>query len=182
MSELVTPYYKDQLLKKHAKQPWGGAGKSWIPLLEKHLDMARVETSLDFGCGRHTYKQAMTELHPHIQVTEYDPGVAGYDALPQGEFDLVVCTDVMEHVEKEYTAATLVALRDYTKRVILFNIETNQCSSTLPDGRNTHINLRHVDEWTLLLNAVFKTAEKRPEFKMQIIERKGRLVCFLHRL
>lgn len=188
MTELITPEYQEQLRIKHAKKPWGGGGKSWIPTLEKELNIGEASLVLDYGCGRHTFKEEMAALHPDVEVHEYDPGVPGFDVLPAlpqkgGVYDVVVCTDVMEHVEDQFTMATLVTIRDLTGSCVLFNIVTTPCSSTLPDGRNTHINLKPVSEWLFLIALVFKCGSQdvNPQFRVKILEQGGRLVCILRR-
>lgn len=176
---LITPEYKEQLVLKHTKKPWGGGGKSWVPLLEKEVNIGAASLVLDYGCGRHTFKEAMTELYPSVIVDEYDPGVPGFDELPKDSYrvyDVVVCTDVMEHVEEQFTTTTLMTIRDLTRCVAFFNIVTTPCSSTLPDGRNTHINLKSVDDWMLELEGVFHSGDG---WDYQILERKGRLVCII---
>lgn len=182
--KLITDEYQSLLRQKHIAKPWGGSGKSWIPTLEKFVfSHTRIGSALDFGCGRHTFKEAMGELHPTVAVSEYDPGVPGFDALPGGQFDLVVCTDVMEHVEDKFTVDTLELIRALTRKVVLFNIVTTPCRSTLPDGRNTHINLKKSDEWIRILGEVFGFGlpEHYSPFSCTLIESGSRVVCVLWR-
>ena len=99
--KLLSDKYKALLVEKHTKRPWGGGGASWLPHVEEFFETGKINTVLDYGCGRHTFKQAMAKKWPNIEVREYDPGVPGFDALPEPA-DFVLCTDVLEHIEAEY--------------------------------------------------------------------------------
>jgi hypothetical protein len=154
---MITREYKEQLVLKHQKNPWGGGGKSWVPLLDKELNIGQASSILDFGCGRHTFKEEMNKRFPRVEVHEYDPGVLGFDTPPQPghKYDVIVCTDVMEHVEDEFTIDTLKLIESCVGVHVFFNIVTTPCSSTLPDGRNTHINLKTSEEWQRILRKIF---------------------------
>jgi hypothetical protein len=149
MEGLISDEYKALLQAKHAAKPWGGAGKSWVPHIAPLLNRFPAGSSvLDFGCGRGTFKTAMLELRPDLEILEYDPGVAGKDVLPRFPVTYVVCTDVMEHVEGDKVEMTLRLLDFLARDGIFFNIDTALSKSFLPDGRNTHITI-HPAEWWL---------------------------------
>jgi hypothetical protein len=147
LTALLSKGYRALLQQKHAARPWGGTGELWAPVIAP-LFTAKddVVTVLDFGCGRGTFKPAFLALRPGAIVDEYDPGVKGKDVLPPGRYDLVVCTDVMEHVEEEYVPAALQTIHDLTARWVFFNIVLELAGSKLPDGRNTHITIQP-DRW-----------------------------------
>jgi hypothetical protein len=154
MADLISDNYKRLLQTKHEGKPWGGAGKSWVPTilpLLNHFEPGPI-TILDFGCGRGTFKPAIEPLHPDVVVTEYDPGVAGKDTLPMKPVDLVVCTDVMEHVEEKYVVDTLRTINWLAIHGVFFNIDTALSKSFLPDGRNTHITIKPAKWWREMLD------------------------------
>lgn len=152
MANLISPEYKALLQEKHAKKPWGGAGKSWVPHIAPLLNrFPSPVTILDYGCGRGTFKPEMLKLLPDAIITEYDPGVAGKDVLDMTPVDYVVCTDVLEHVEEGYVPATLDMLHHLAKGGIFLNIDTAESRSFLPDGRNTHITIKSHYWWNDML-------------------------------
>ena len=59
--------------------------------------------------------------------------------------DMVVCTDVLEHVEPAKLDAVLDHIWRLTGRVAYFVIDTRPANAILPDGRNAHLSLH--DHW-----------------------------------
>lgn len=172
MEALISDEYKALLAKKHADKPWGGAGKSWAPIIAPILNHFNEGfTILDYGCGRGTFKPAMEVLRPDSIITEYDPGVAGKDILSWTPVDYIVCTDVMEHVEQQFVPKTLSTLNFLAVHGIFFNIDVALSKSFLPDGRNTHITIKPTTWWKEQLNGNF------PGMKWTVLEEtKSRLV------
>lgn len=106
------------------------------------------ETILDYGCARrrlrHTLSQGADELLPFL--SEYDPGVPGKDSPPEPA-DIVVCTDVLEHVETECLDDVLAHIKSLTKRIALVVISTKPSDMTLPDGTAQHKLVMTRDWW-----------------------------------
>lgn len=102
-------------------------------------------TILDYGCGGGTLAVALKN-QPYIHVYEYDPAVPGKDHKPQSA-DVVVCTDVMEHVEPEYVNLVIDHVLSLAERAAFFVISTIPSSKSLSDGRNAHLSVHTADEW-----------------------------------
>lgn len=167
--DLLTPEYKQQLQLKHATSPWGGGGWTWIPdvarLIVKHK--LRSPSVLEYGSGRRTFARTMEWAMPHVRVYEYDPGVPELDRLPDSDlqFDLVLCTDVMEHVEEQFVVPTLNRLFHYTRHAAIFNIACNPAKSLLPDGRNAHITVKPSAWWRERIERLWPDIEVRNDHK-----------------
>ena len=85
------------------------------------------------NCG----KGALANKLP-FPIWEYDPAIPGKDAVPRPA-DLVICTDVLEHVEPAMLDNTLRDLSRCVLKAGYFVIHTGAAKKTLPDGRNTHL-------------------------------------------
>ena len=103
---------------------------------------------LDYGCG----KGALAEAIPGI--IGYDPAVEKFSALPSPA-DLVVCRDVMEHVEDECIESVLEHIRMLTIKAAYFVVPCRPTTEHLPDGRNTHISIHAPDWWREKLDRRF---------------------------
>jgi hypothetical protein len=149
--DLLTPEYKSQLVQKHQTSPWGGAGWSWIPEIAKLIVRHKLKspTVLEYGSGRRTFAKTMAWAMPHVRIHEYDPGVPEIDVLPLSGsvFDLVLNTDVMEHVEEQFVEQTFDRLYGYCGYAAVFNIACTPSKSTLPNGKNAHVTVRPPAWW-----------------------------------
>lgn len=170
--KLMSDEYRALLRQKHAEKPWGGTGHSWVQHVSTYLDLFEGPPSiLDYGCGRGTFKRAMEELEPEIRVDEYDPGIPEKSELPTPH-DIVVCTDVLEHVEEEFVNTTLRFMADITKKVCFMVIACELSKSLLPDGRNAHICVQPAEWWIDQVKLAFKD-----RFEFRVLERKrGRTI------
>lgn len=105
---------------------------------------------LDYGSSWGSLERSIRDhylLPECIKFINYDPFVLGKDQAPVGKFHIVVCNDVLEHVEPECTYAVLDHLQELTGRIIFLSIGITPALKTLPDGRNAHINLRDAEWW-----------------------------------
>ena len=77
----------------------------------------------------------------------YDPGVPEYADLPKPS-QMVVCIDVLEHIEPELLDNVLDHLEELTEEVLFATIHTEPAGKVLPDGRNAHL-IQKPPEWWL---------------------------------
>jgi hypothetical protein len=143
LDDLCSLKYRHELQRVHEKQVWGQRGDrhagdvhrliSMIHEMKPNTELAKV-TVLDYGCGQGALKKA---LHPH-RVQEYDPGVRGKDILPK-PCDLVVCTDVLEHVEPKSIIKVIDHIYKLTGYAAYLVIATRPANLVLPSGRNAHL-------------------------------------------
>jgi uncharacterized Rossmann fold enzyme len=118
---------------------------------------------LDYGCGKETLRSAIELSFPEVSgitYRGYDPSIPGKDGTPEPA-ELVVCTDVMEHVEPECVEAVIRHLHDLTKQVCIVDVYLQPAIKTLPDGRNAHICLRDKDWWKSYFSKYFVVIEQQ---------------------
>lgn len=155
--QLISDDYREQQIKLHEglvidgrQTIYGGAAKHYAPLVAQMIAKLEPSHVLDYGCGRHlVLPQALKELgvrHP-FKYQAYDPAVERFagDPVPA---ELVVCIDVLEHIEEDCIDGVLDHLCRLTEAVGLFTIDTGPAMKSLPDGRNAHI-LQRPPEWWL---------------------------------
>jgi 2-polyprenyl-3-methyl-5-hydroxy-6-metoxy-1,4-benzoquinol methylase len=144
----ISEEYKllNQQLHKE-REDYGVSGHKYanhIIDMEKH---AGIKTVLDYGCGKGTLRSALIGKGSKLEITNYDPCIPEHSTKPTGKFDIVVCTDVIEHIEPEFTDDVLYDIHDYAEKFVVLAISTVPAQKKLPDGRNTHINLRGPNFW-----------------------------------
>lgn len=115
---------------------------------------------LDFGCGRsdlvaHFWKDGQR------RVCKFDPAIPQYEQMPADEFDLVLCTDVMEHIQLADIDRVLSEIRRKSAKA-LFTISMRPARAKLPDGRNAHVSLLTANEWLRWIADHFGMAKRLP--------------------
>lgn len=119
---------------------------------------------LDYGCGKNTLSNTL----PFI-IKKYDPAIRAFHEEPESA-DIVVCTDVMEHIECELTNDVILHIKSKCKKVVYFAISTEKAAKHLDDGRNAHINIKTPVEWFNLISENFNILEyKRVQSLIVII-------------
>lgn len=160
---LITPEYRELNRKLHTdNEQYGTSGHHWRNAVRELSEYGR-RSILDYGCGKQTLKES---LGPAYRVTGYDPCIEGLDTPPEPH-DVVVCGDVMEHVEPDLVMNVLKDVRRLCKVRGLFVIGMQPAKKTLADGRNAHLSLHTQEEWVAkLTEAGFTVVEQsNPEEK-----------------
>ncbi len=140
----ISNEYKKLLTEHHEeKETWGTSG---VLHLKKVLDLIHSTGSksvLDYGCGKGTLGEKVKDSI-EIDWTDYDPAIRGKRV--KKKCDLVVCTDVMEHVEEEFVDAVLSDISELSN-VAYVHIACGAAGEILADGRNAHITQRSIEWW-----------------------------------
>lgn len=135
------------------------------PQIKRAVDATGARSLLDYGCGKATqYAAAFVDpeqrRHPNVvsywgvdSVHRYDPAYAPYAGLPQGKFDGVICTDVLEHCPEEDVPWIVDELFAYANMFVFANVACYPAHKVLPNGENAHCTIRPPEWWEQLLSA-----------------------------
>jgi hypothetical protein len=137
----------------------------WASTLQPLLTVLQPASVLDYGCGLGRLRTSLT-LPPDLHWTDYDPGVMGKDT-PPAPAALVVCCDVLEHVEPECLAAVVQDLLRLATQALFVAIACKPSGKTFPDGTNHHQRIAAPSWWhgTLCLFAPFVPLDsERPQY------------------
>jgi hypothetical protein len=148
-SDLVSPDYRRQLEEMHRSRRWGADGYKHADAVRALIEQFKPSTILDYGCGREELAKALAP----IRVSGYDPGIAGKEAMPK-PCDLVVCSDVLEHIEPDRLDNVLAHLSALCAKALYLVIATRPANAVLPDGRNAHLIVQDADYWIAKLKAL----------------------------
>lgn len=155
--ELISANYRSLNAQLHRENlAYGVGGGKHAGTVIKLAESLKVRSILDYGCGKGYLGKALAEHG--IPIWEYDPAIPGKDESPRPA-DLVVSTDVLEHVEPERLHLVLDDLRRCVRKVGYFVIHTGPAAKQLPDGRNTHLIQRGADWWRKRLADFFEVAK-----------------------
>jgi 2-polyprenyl-3-methyl-5-hydroxy-6-metoxy-1,4-benzoquinol methylase len=155
MGATISDEYKTLNHDLHLTHPeYGTSGAKAVPLVLNVLQVAPVKTILDYGCGKGTFKPAMLAKRPDLEIFEYDPAIPEKDAAP-APADLILCGDVLEHVEPAHLVQVLGEIRALMKVCGVFVVHLGPAVKTLPDGRNAHLIQKPVEWWAEQLASLF---------------------------
>jgi hypothetical protein len=161
VKELISRPYLESQKALHAKpEGYGGKGSRWVSTVLSVATQYACGSILDYGCGRGSLGDAIL-LATGTRCREYDPAVSGKDHQP-GFADLVVCTDVLEHIEPEKLPLVLEHLRSLARKAVFVVICTRSSNKTLADGRNAHLIVEGDDWWRTQCEAAGFTVKPAP--------------------
>ena len=154
---LITETYRELNAELHRRvSHYGTFGHEWAAKVEELAADLRASTVLDYGCGKGSLAKALS-----LPCAEYDPAIPGKDAMPEPA-DLVVCTDVLEHVEIECVDAVLSHIGSLAQMAALICVSCIPGSKRLADGRRAHITIRDPSWWRERLNEIGVITEIEP--------------------
>lgn len=119
---------------------------------------------LDYGSGK-GYQYLVDRIHESwggYLPTCYDPGVIQLNNRPRDQFDGIICTDVLEHIEEQHVPDFIsdifgLARQQYHRKSIKSFVYIHICCRPahkhFADGTNFHATLHQPSWWKTVLNA-----------------------------
>jgi hypothetical protein len=148
--QTLSQMHKEALLgskdKKPNKSGWGVSGRKYAAKVAEFYRRLECTTCLDYGSGQETLRIELAKLDPPIRVSCYDPGIEHRRGMPK-PCDLVVCTDVFEHVEESKLDNVIDHIYTLAGKGVFLAIATRPAKEILPDGRNAHITVHDANWW-----------------------------------
>jgi hypothetical protein len=125
-----------------------------------------AKTVLDYGCGKGTQYRPAAIMENGVarwnsiqeywgvgSIACYDPAYQPFSKLPEGMFDGVVCTDVLEHCPQDDLEWIVTELFSYARKFVFANVACYPARKTLPSGENAHCTIMPVERWRVLFEA-----------------------------
>lgn len=141
----------------HARRVYGTSSVKYVRFLAPWIALRRPRSVLDYGCGQSILLETLG-TGPEVQLRRYDPAIAEFSTPPPERSDLLLCIDVLEHIEEGDVDRVLAEMRAWSKEAIII-VDTVPAKHTLPDGRNAHVTLKPHAWWQQRIAKAFGTAE-----------------------
>ena len=139
--DLISEEYLRLNQELHKNSPaFGKGGDKHANIVQALCRYYKTENVLDYGCGKGRLQRALP-----FQIKEYDPGILEKSIVVPA--DLVICTDVLEHIEPEYLTNVLKHIASLMRIAGYFVISTILSTKELSDGRNTHLIVKQASWW-----------------------------------
>ena len=131
MNKLVSDQYTKQLTRLHQiRESFGDSGS--YKHIDEWLANNKCHSLLDYGCGKGNVFKNIQKKFPLIDCRGYDPGVPEYAVMPEIPAELVICTDVLEHIEPELIDNVLKHIESLTLKTAYLIIDTLPAQKNLP--------------------------------------------------
>lgn len=145
-------------------------GKSLLPQegrIKRLIDQTRAQTILDYGSGKgKQYKPRLIEDQsgkqwPSVidfwgveEIACYDPCYEPYSKLPEGKFDGVISTDVLEHCPEHDVPWIIDEIFGYATHFVFANVACYPAQKKLPNGENAHCTIKPIEWWRDLVRDI----------------------------
>jgi len=148
--ELISSEYRNLNAKLHHDNlAYGVGGSKHAPTVLKLSEQIKTTSILDYGCGKGLLAKELP-----FPIWEYDPAIPEKSESPRPA-DIVICTDVLEHIEPEKIHAVLSDLKRCVRKIGYFVIHTGPSTKNLADGRNSHLLQKDRVWWKSMLRMYF---------------------------
>ena len=164
---LISDHYREQNALLHKKMSKFGsngwkAGDKIRSLATKYA----ATSVLDYGSGKGTLKEYLAGKKSPLVVYQYDPGM---NIDERQVCDIVLCRDVLEHIEPECLDEVIQDLHRLTAKVMYAVIATSKSGDALPDGRNAHLIIQPGHWWEKKLSTYFDFSKCSQDEKKKAI-------------
>lgn len=159
----------------------GYIGRSVLKQLTAIRDVCRAagaKTLLDYGCGRGEQyswrnftsgKLLIKSLQDYFEVQRvglFDPAVPAHQTRPVEMFDVVICTDVLEHVPETDVSWVLKDIASFARKRIFLSIASYKAGAILANGENAHVTIKSIGWWEGRLK---EALADRPELTVHVV-------------
>ena len=145
-SALITEEYLAEQKALHTKGNYGTASLKFGEVVTQLCNKLNIKTLLDYGCGSMQNLAKVLQPDHEVEYLGYDPAVEEFKFKEPA--DLVVCIDVLEHIEPDLLDNVLNDLMMLTNGYAFITVHTGPAVKTLSDGRNAHL-IQKPSRWWL---------------------------------
>jgi len=149
-------YYIDQYKQLHASKSYGtSSGRQLVKPIQHLINIKKPQSVLDYGCGQ---SDLYKKLNGPKVVDRYDPAIPDLSTHPTEHYDMVLCTDVMEHIPEEEVDNVLNDLHSLGDTVYVV-ISCIEAYALLPNGENAHTTVKPQQWWVDKLKTIWDSVD-----------------------
>jgi len=101
----------------------------------------KPKSILDYGCGKGKLMESISKEHPEIKCYNYDPSICKFSTIPIDHVDMIINTDVLEHIPEEDIDDVLQHISSLCNYAY-FNLHHGLAACILPNGENAHCTVK----------------------------------------
>jgi hypothetical protein len=154
--------YKEAYSEMHQNEKYfpGFSISKHLTRIAELIAQRQPSRIMDYGSGK-GFQYLVRRVHERwggMLPYCYDVGVRQLSTKPEGRFEFIICTDVMEHIEEEDLNDVIsdILLSAAQTCTAFFSISLVPARKEFPDGRNLHVTIKPKEWW----EQVFKRFER----------------------
>lgn len=150
MPDLISRY---RAMAATGEQFFGLSVLQHVASIQKLARSVGAKSMLDYGCGRGDAYRSPHKLHRHLGISRhnvklYDPAFPQHDKPPKGRWDLVVSSDVLEHVPAEDVEPFLRKIFGHAGKAVWISVCCRPAKKCFPGTEtNLHVTIRPYLWW-----------------------------------
>lgn len=109
------------------------------------INYLKPKNILDYGCGNGVLLKLLRHKYPEINIDGYDPAIKEFSVIPQNHYDMIINTDVLEHIPKSDIGDVVNHIKSLSNN-IFFCLHHGKAWTILPNGENAHTTIEP-KEW-----------------------------------
>ncbi len=161
----------------------GGSLNPHLKIIYRLVKSTGATSLLDYGAGKgNQYKispinvegqnaESLKAYWGLDTVVCYDPCYAPFSTVPSGEFDGVICTDVLEHIPDSDIPWILREQFLYSRKFVFGNISSFLANKTLQNGENAHCTVQPREWWANVISNAHAAVNSTSDY-LYLIETK----------
>tara|TARA_Y100000004_G_scaffold131024_1_gene147818 strand:- start:304 stop:825 length:522 start_codon:yes stop_codon:yes gene_type:complete len=137
--KIISKDYLNQQIELHTNPNYGVMSIKHAPDVAKFALDNECNSILDYGAGKQRLRYGLYKGGYKGWYTAYDPAVLSIKNIKPSNYDLLVCVDVLEHIEPELLDNVLDHMHKNMTKYGYFTVATGSAKKILKDGRNAHL-------------------------------------------
>ena len=118
------------------------------------IDYLKPKNILDYGCGNGVLLKLLRYKYPEINIDGYDPAIKEFSVIPQNHYDMIINTDVLEHIPKSDIGDVVNHIKSLSNNVF-FCLHHGKAWTILPNGENAHTTIEPKEWYHNLMKKYF---------------------------
>lgn len=157
---MITEEYKKILHELHSIKKFQELN-IWYDDIKNFISKEPLPQSvIDFGCAHGSLVENIKNDFPQIKCVDgYDPGVPEFEIKPAKTYDMLISTDVIEHIEPEFLNETLSYMESLYDKTAWIIIACYPAKKFLADGRNAHLIIETPEWWLNKINDMMPSSQ-----------------------
>lgn len=152
--------YKDLELYEqlHKERHYGDTGLNYLEDVLSFIRSTGAIQILDFGAGTGSLAEQLHHKY-NISIDQFDPCYDGKRNIPKNEYDLIITTDVLEHIYEDEIENLFEEMLSLQPKFMYHAISTRKARILLPDNSNCHKTIKSAEWWQAKIIDIVKPIE-----------------------